>query len=299
MSSRKREWIGKIGLAILKGLSRSAEGKPTEVVHAKGARVGRMLSGLVKKRVLVMHENLSRAFPEMSSADRDRIIRENFEHFGAMTADFLQAKNRTLAELEEVTDYTGLFESLDQAMDRGKGAILVSGHLGNWERLGEQIAKSGRPICLIIRDANTDDVNDYVNQIRLSYGCEVIGRGKAARPILERLKKNQLVGILSDQNSDDALIDFFGYPAGTAMGAGVLSERSGAPVVAGRSVHLGNGRYNTKAFGILEPVGDNTFKGEATMRAFNLWLEGQIRENPSQWLWMHDRWRYAKEKGLV
>ncbi|MCG9896062.1 MAG: lysophospholipid acyltransferase family protein, partial [Fimbriimonadaceae bacterium] len=204
----------------------------------------------------------------------------------------------TPERLEETTVVEG-FHHVEQALAQGRGALMITGHFGNWERISAWLSHRGVPLSVVARDANQAEINDLINSLRQGPGTRVIPRGNAARPILERLRANELIGILPDQNSQEIYIPFFGHPAGTVLGPGVLAERSGAPVIPVACVRVGVGRYRIRFDDPLVPEPVEGPRGEGTMRAIHAWLESVIREHPEQWLWLHDRWRSARREGLL
>ena len=234
----------------------------------------------------------------MSVSDRTELARSVFAHFGRSTTDFLTSSGQTLESFETSTEIIGK-EHLEEGLARGKGVIMATGHFGNFERISTWFSLAGYPISVIIRDADQEDVNQLVNNIRTQYGTKIIPRGNAARPMLECLRRNEIIGIISDQNAEDAFLPFFGKPAGTNLGVGVIQERTGAAVLPTTCVHLGRNRYRLQFYPLLEPLEEGKLKGEGMLRAINLWLEAVILEHPEQWLWMHDRWRNAREAGLL
>lgn len=289
--------------APLAGLARAAKRRVSRLSVEGRLRWGRSIGELIwlagKRRRHVAVDNLGYAFPEMSVAERTDLAHRSALHFGQSVVDFMCADQWTRESIEASTTIVGR-EHLDEALAGGNGVLLITGHLGNWERLSAYVSLCGIDLTVIIRDANQEGVNDLVNSMRRASGTKVIPRGDAARPILNILKRNAMVGIIPDQNSEEAFIPFFGQPAGTVLGPGVIRERTGAAVLPGSCFHLGEGRFELKFYPLLQPVEvEDGKKGEGTMLAIHHWLEGVIREHPEQWLWMHDRWRAAKQRGLV
>ena len=299
MSAWTKEIVGRGGHVVLGAMIRWLENKPPEVIHAKGAQYGRLVGRVMRKRRSMVDENLRRVFPSLSQAERQLLNVRVFEHFGRATADFLASRKRTLEEMMDSMDVTGVNQSFDQALAKGKGVIFASGHIGNWERIPSYLSMAGYPVTVVTRDADSEGVKVLVNQLREAPGTTLLPRGNATRPMLQKLKNNEIIGILADQNADDVFIDFFGYPAGTAKGLGVIAERTGATILPITCVHTSDCRYRLSVDEALVPLGKNDVHGEATMRSFNSWLEGVIRNYPEQWLWLHDRWRSAKERGLA
>jgi KDO2-lipid IV(A) lauroyltransferase len=279
-------------------LIRTLRKKSPAKIDRLGRKLGRLLRKADKKRARTAAANLSFAFPDMGEQEKQEIIEKVYDHFGMVGLDFFAGADRTKEDIEAITEVEGI-EHLEEARAQGKGLLMITGHFGNWERIAAWFAVQGHPMTVVARDADQDDVNDIVNQIRRAPGTEVVARGDAARPIVERLKENRPIGILPDQNAKDAFVPFFGKPAGTVLGPGVMAERLGAAILPTVCLYHGEGRCTLKFYPLLEwePIED--IKGAGTMVAINQWLEQVILENPEQWLWIHDRWRLARREGLL
>lgn len=294
---RKRvtNWMA---IRFMRGLSAWLRRKPVMEAYRFGEWIGRMIPKFQPARMRKALENLELAFPEMPESERADLARKTFEHFGRAAVDFLVSPDRTIEDIEATTEIASL-DRLDAAMAKGKGVIMVSGHLGNWERYSAWLSMKGYPVTVIARDANQGDVNQMVNEIRSRSGTKVLARGNAARATLSALKGNGLVAILADQNASEVFVPFFGHLAGSALGPGVLAARTGATVLPGYCVYIGDGRWKFVVGDPIEEEPGFETKGEGMMRAIHAWLEGEIREYPEQWLWFHDRWRSARERGYL
>lgn len=283
---------GRVLLRIQSRLSRKTQTQVEEF----GARLGRIMFKVAGKRRDRALSNLAIAFPELSDGDRLQLARRVFEHFGRSSADFLASGDKGPSELDATTEICGK-DNLDRALAQGQGTLLVTGHFGNWERIPAWLAYHGYDVGIVIRNADQEGVNQIVNGIRTKPGTEVIPRGDSAKKILTKLRRNGIVGIISDQNAEDAFLPFFGKLAGTNLGVGVIQERTKAAVLPTYCVYVAPGRYRIVFDPLLEPLEGYDLKGEGLLRAVNLWYEKIIREHPEQWLWFHDRWRYAREAG--
>lgn len=269
-----------------------------EQAEAFGRRIGRLIWRLSKKHRARSLWNLAHAFPELSDDERKALAIRSLEHFGIVTTDFFRMCHMTNDQICQSMTVEGQ-SNLDQALEAGKGVVLITGHFGNWERLSAWITIAGHKLSVVARDVSDSALNQMVNELRSRTGTEVIARGNAARPIIERLRQNQLVGILPDQNADEAYLPLFGMPAGTVLGPGVIAERTGSPVVCCWCVRTGVGQYRMIIEPALQPTVSGTQKGEAMMIAIHGALENIIRQYPEQWLWIHDRWKNARKKGLI
>jgi len=298
MGSVSKRLLASAGGAALTRLQSSLVKKSPDKVEQIGERLGRLFFRLGTRRRERAIANLSFGFPDMTLEDRTRMALRVFEHFGRTSADFLASKGRSKEDIEATTEIVGI-EHIESALAGGKGVLLITGHFGNWERASAWLSLAGYPLSVIIRDADQKGVNQVVNDLRTESGTGVIPRGNSARQILEKLRANEIIGILPDQNAEDAFLPFFGKPAGTNLGAGVIQGRTGATVLPVYCVYLGNGRYKMVFCKQLKAQEGFETKGEGMLRAVNSWLEEVIREYPDQWLWFHDRWRNAREAGLL
>jgi KDO2-lipid IV(A) lauroyltransferase len=117
--------------------------------------------------------------------------------------------------------------------------------------------------------------------------------------LLQALREGRAIALLPDQSHKDVFIEFFGKPAGTALGPAVLAERTGAPMLPVFCYRIGPGRYRMDVLPPIEVDHDEEDRPLALTKAFTAELEGAIRAHPEQWLWFHDRWRSARQKGLL
>lgn len=254
-----------------------------------------LLCRLDKKHRTRTFANIALAYPELTEEQRATMGKEMFRHFGRTLADFLRSPLRTGEDVLNTTTVEGE-EHFRNALAQGQGVLLVSGHLGNFERMCQLIALEGVKLSGIARDANESAITDKINSFRGQF-MEVLSRGNAARETIKRLKANEIVAMLPDQNADEAYIPFFGKPAGTVLGPAVLHLRTKAPILPCCHLRTGPGQYRHI---YLEPIraleGE---KPEEVMTRVNAALEQMIRLAPEQYLWMHDRWKYARRRGLL
>ncbi len=296
-SSPRRRRLSRLGGWAFVRLQRWLGKKDAAGAERVGERLGRLAYRVSKKHRERALENLNRAFPEATAEQRATWAQGVLIHFGRVMSDFMRAASRTPEEVLNSIQAEGL-ERLDAALAQGKGVILVTAHFGNWERMANYLVLKGYKLSVVARDANDPEMNALVTDLRNASGVEVISRGNAARQILTKLKRNEAVGILPDQNSDEVFVPFFGVPCGTVQGPAVLSLRSGAPILPMYCARIGVGKYRFWVEPAIEPeVGFEPVEG--LTRAVNVSLEGAIRQYPDQYLWIHNRWKSAKARGLV
>ncbi|GAB4457793.1 MAG: lauroyl acyltransferase [Armatimonadaceae bacterium] len=237
--------------------------------------------------------------PEASAAERDRFIRQVFIHFTKSLVDFLRAPTLSTEEMCRIVRAEGV-EHLHSALARGKGVLLITAHIGNWEMLGRYIVHLGCPLTVVAREPENPDFAAFVHRVRESGGYREMYRGSSTvREMLTLLKRNEGVGLLPDQNSGDLFIPFFGVPAGTVAGPASLALHTGAALLPCYCVREPDDTYRLIILPPTDtaPSDDKQADSVRIMTEVNRILEDMVRQYPEQWLWIHNRWKSAFEEG--
>jgi KDO2-lipid IV(A) lauroyltransferase len=258
----------------------------------------KVMGRLILKHRVQARRNIDMVFADRPDDWREALFGRCFDHFGRTFTDFMRIKLRSREELMSSMKATG-FEILEEALKEGKGVLAVSGHLGHFVRIVEYLAALGYEVCLVNRTQNDRTVNNEIVARFEGAGVRVIPRGNAAASILRALHAKKIVVILPDQNYDEPFLPFLGFPAGTAMGPGVIHQRTGAPIVMIYCVRTGPNAYEITAERLKSPSIFRNDPAEATMVQINDSLSAMIRKFPEQYLWLHDRWRSARRLGLI
>jgi len=223
-----------------------------------------------------------------------------YAHFGRMIMDILWLRGHTRDEVMSRLDVIGR-EHVEAAMARGKGAIFVTGHLGNWEVIGLAHGWTFGPLAVVARALDNPALDRRMCAFRAMAGNRVIYKRDALREVLRTLHAGQAVAILIDQNvqeKDGIFVDFFGRPAATTSALAALALRTGAVVVPVFALPLPGGRFRMVYEHPVEPPpsDDPDAIREFTQRCTDV-LEMYVRRYPELWLWMHRRWRDVEPKG--
>jgi KDO2-lipid IV(A) lauroyltransferase len=263
-----------------------------------GARLGRLAYRVAKRQRLRAHRNLCLAYgDELSASERDALVRRVFEHFGKILVDFLRVPAMSESDFEVLVDAQG-WEQVQAALSEGRGLIVLTAHLGNWELLGRWFAARGAPLTGVAREPEGQALGDYVRRMRESAGSTLLSKGSSARDLLSVLRRGAAISLLPDQNSGDVFVPFFGVPAGTVAGPASFALHTGAPLIPAYCVREPDDRYRIL---FLPPIpaqktGDREADVARVMAEANRVLEGVIRRYPDQWLWLHNRWKAAFEE---
>ena len=296
---RTRQWQ-RIVVKILLRTSGSLQRMPRTKAMRWGDRIGAFAYRVGKRQRFYAERNLRLAqfpFPNATVAERDALIRRVFVHFAKSAIDFLRGPVITSETLEKVVRSEG-WEHMDAAIASGKGVILLTAHLGNWEMLGRYMVSRGAKLTVIAREPEDPAFGGFIRSLRQSAGFDVKDKGNAARDVLAALKKGNVVGILPDQNSGDLFAPFFGIPAGTVAGPALFALRTGAPIIPSYTVRLPDDTYISRFLPPIEveSTGDRAADVQRVMTEANRVLEDIVRQYPDQWLWLHNRWKSAFEK---
>ncbi len=269
---------------------------PRRFARAIGATFGTLAYGLFGRLRRVGLTNLALAFPEKTSADRSRILRGSFRNLGLHLAEFSQMRRYTPERARTLIEYDGLDNYL-KARDRGRGVLVLTGHLGAWELSSFFHSLMGFPMGLLIRRLDNPAVDALVNGVRCLHGNRVIHKDDFARGLISEMRAGQTVGILMDTNMtppQGVFVPFFGVPACTASGMARVASKTGAAVLPGFLLWERARRRYLLRFGEEIPIvdtGDPERDALTNTARFTEVLEHSIRLYPEQWLWMHRRWK--------
>jgi KDO2-lipid IV(A) lauroyltransferase len=240
---------------------------------------------------------------QVSELDRHRMARDVFRNFGETFAEFIKLPNLDREAVDQLATVEGE-EHLRAALAVGKGVLMVTGHFGNWEFLGRWLALHGYKLNVVTHETRNPQVTRLMTDTRAGNGAQVLFRGSSARSVLKALKSNQIVGLLPDQNAADVFVPFLGVRTGTVDGPAIVHLKTRAPIVfawCSRSDHAGSSRLGL-GFDIkfepadcVDPSGDRAVDIARVMTEVNAKLESQVRRHPTQWLWLHDRWKATPE----
>jgi KDO2-lipid IV(A) lauroyltransferase len=249
--------------------------------------------------------NLKLALPELSTAERNRILRGVYVHLAWQLVEFCRMTRYTPQNTSAWLRTEGLDRYL-AAQARGKGVLVVTGHLGAWELSSFYHSLMGHPMGMVIRRLDNRRLDDFVNGIRCLHGNKVIHKDDFGRGLLLAMRSGQTVGILMDTNMtppQGSFVKFFGLEACTATGLAHVARKTGAAVLPGFMLWEPSERRYVLHFGPEIQIPHTANPAEDILAATQLCtqaIESWIRRYPDQWLWIHRRWktRPAGEPGL-
>ncbi len=248
--------------------------------------IAKLLDVLVPRLRRIALQNLTMA----GYSSPDEIADGIFQSISRLLATFARMPRLTPQNISALIRYEGL-ENFQTALARGKGVLVATAHLGNWELSAFAHAWMTAPMHIVVRPIDNPRLDTLVERYRGLSGNHIIEKKDAARGILKALKAGDAVGILIDQNTtldQGVFIDFFGKKACAGTAFAKLAHHSGAAVVPGFALWSHEEqRYILRFYPEISMTGD---VAEDTQRVHSQ-LESVIRQYPDQWLWIHRRWK--------
>ena len=249
-------------------------------------------------RRAVVERQVRAAFPGLGATEVRRIARASYEHLGRTTIEtaLLPACSReqVLAMFEGVEGW----DVVERAREKGKGMLIVSGHLGNWELAGAFVAASGVPLEAVARGMENPLFDRYITETRRRIGMTVIHDADAVRRVPRATREGHAVAMLVDQGAAglaSSWVPFFGRYAKTPRGPAVFALRLGAPVVFATALRQPSGKYVMYYEDVpVSPTGDREADVDRIVADYTRTLERWIRRAPEQYFWHHRRWKHQR-----
>jgi len=289
--AQKKSWIQiRAEYALAGTLVSALRLLPLPLADATARATTRGLDLALPRLRRVARTNLAFAFPEFDAARRELIIDGVFESIARMLVSLARFPRLNASNIREWISYEGLDHYLD-AKRAGRGVLVATAHLGNWELSAFAHAIMTEPMNVMVRPLDNPLIDDLVENRRTLSGNRLIYKKDAARAVIKALKNNESVGILVDQNTSPAegvFVNFFGRLACAGSAFAKLAHHTGAQVIPGFALwNKDTCRYVLRFYRQIEMTGDQSTD---TQRIHST-LEEIIRRYPDQWMWIHRRWK--------
>ena len=269
---------------------------PTGAALAVGRLLGALayrLAGRLRRRAQVQIADVL----EVDAAQADRVTRGLFRHLGMVIAE-MALMPRLLRQIEDYVHLAdGAEETMRAALAEGRGVVLVTGHIGNWELLAQRLVLAGFPGTSLARANPNPYIARWLHGRRTSAGMRMIDRdeGDVIPQILAHLKEGRAVGLLIDQDTrvTSAFVPFLGRPAATPVGPARIALRGNVPVVVALICRSERGHLATVEPMPLDDLTEGTEEEriQVALTRMNDALSAAILRAPEQWVWFHKRWR--------
>ena len=288
LAHRAEYYAMRATVGALRALSWDAACKIGEKLGALGYRpLG------IRKRVV--ERQIAAAFPDLSHEAVVNLARESYEHLGRTFIETALLDGLGKDGLQQLVESVEGWDEVEDVMAKGRGAVMVTGHIGNWELAGGYVAARGIPLDAIVRGMANPLFDSYINHTREEMGMTVVHDSEAVRRTPRSLRAGRAVAFVADQGVlglASTFVPFFGRPAKTPRGAAVFALRFEVPVLFVVALRQPNGRYRIVVERIeARQTGDRDRDVDAIVARFTERLEHWVRVVPAQYFWQHRRWK--------
>jgi KDO2-lipid IV(A) lauroyltransferase len=247
----------------------------------------------------VTERQIAAAFPEWSAEKVEETARESYRNLGRVAIEATLLSRGTAKDVLDLFNPSPTWSIVESALAKGRGVILVAGHLGNWELSGAYVAARGVPVYPIARGMSNPLSDAYFRRTRERLGMHIMHDQEAVRRVPRVLREGHTVGFLSDQATvglASTFVPFFGRPAKTPRGAAVFALRGEYPVVMIHAIRMPNERYEFIAEEIpVTHTSDRERDVDDVMVRFSEALERMVKRFPGQYFWQHRRWKHQPD----
>ncbi len=282
---------------------------PAPAADRLGQLVGRGIGLVLRSRWHIAVDNIRQALPFMTASphwhyhttDPEEIARQVFRNIGRSLAETCRLYHGRGDALIASIEVRGREHYL-AARAKGTGLIFLTGHCGNWELLALAFSSIfGEGMTALARRQNNPYLNRMVEKMRIRYKSRVIYKQGALKGMLAALKRAELIGILADQAvfaEEGVLIDVMGRKAWASKAPVIIAQKSGSPLIP-TFIHREGMRQIITFYPEHRFSGDMSNEGIVReTQALSRYVENYVIANPTQWYWVHRRWKRAGERAL-
>lgn len=253
--------------------------------------IARGLMRVLAKRDEVARDNISSALG-CDARTSKKLAFESFHNLVLTILEVVKLKDSGVKAKDNV--YFTDLKPFKEVYEKGRGCLLISAHLGNWEIMAKRIVEMGYPVNVLVKAQTNSYVEDLFRRIREDYGVRVLYTGESAREIVRLLKNNEFVAILVDQDAgiDGVFYPFFGRTASWEGGPAKIARKFNTPIIMGFDHRFDRGAKHIAIISGVDYLKDRYRSPEDEF--FGIYikrLEEQIELSPGQYHWLHRRWR--------
>ncbi len=288
--ARPRHYLEYVVFAAFRGLVRLL---PFTAARPLGATLGDLARKVDPKHPRIAASNLTRALPELSPAERRRVVRRCYRVVGSAICDTFSLARFDAVEICRRLSFES-WELFDKATSPERGVFVLTAHFGSWEVLGPVLSLYKAPVHFVARPTHNPLVESDMRRLRERFGSHTIYKRGAARGMMKAVQAGATVAILIDQRvhpNEGIAVPFFGGGSHSTPLLAQLSLRTGASVVPMFAYPEPGGRFRVVVREPIAPEGEGDEAVWALTARYMKAIEDEIRGRPEMWLWMHERWR--------
>lgn len=296
MARNQSAWVNWSQYGVLRVAASAMQVLPIDMVLGGASDVGRLLFRFDRKHRERAMKNITRSLPELSEDEASRVAMGSMQRLLQLGVDVIF----TTRLIDHCTWSSHVkFKNIDEALNlllSDRGAIMLTGHFGNWEILGYLLTTLGIDLAAVARPIDNPLVNEWLLGVRERRGMRIITKWGATKSMTDVLSRGGTLGFIADQNAGykGMFVPFFGRLASTYKSVGLLAIRYDVPVVCGYARRLGD-EFKFEA-GVTDIIYPEQWKSQKdplyylTARYMRS-IEEMVRLAPDQYMWLHRRWK--------
>ena len=270
---------------------------PLPLLYAFGRALGFLLFNLLDIRGGVVRDNLRRAFPDKTEAERKVLWRAYHRQVMDVGMEVVKGFSLPVEELRDRVELVG-FEPLLAEIAAGRSAMVVTAHHCNWEWLLLRLTDAlPCPVDAIYKTLQPAGVDAAFLAMRSRFGGRLVSAKEVLKRILARRESPRVVALVADQvplsAANKVWLRFLGQDTAFFAGPEEISRGLKVPLVFLAMERTARGRYRVTAEWLTRPGETGLAPREATRR-YAEHLESLIRAHPADWFWGHRRWKLQK-----
>jgi len=267
---------------------------PRKVALSFGAFLGTIACWFASHQRELARRHITLSLELKDAFATKKLVRRCFQNMGKNVIEFIRFPHMSDEQTREIVIFEGKAH-IDSALAQGRGAIILTGHFGNWELLAASLVAQVAPLSPIARRLRSRRLDALVRAYREKAGYLSIDRDKATRDALRCLRRNELLGLLADVDTsvDGVFVDFFGRPAYTPYSPVAIALKTGAAILPTFIVRQPDDSHRVIVEPplVLQKTGNREQDFLVNTQNFTEIIESYVRRYPEQWIWMHERWK--------
>ena len=249
------------------------------------SKIGKLFYHYLGVRKKQARANIKKAFPNYNTHEIEKILKKTYLNF---CHNFIEFTSLPLSYKNIKIEVQG-HKKLQSLQNQKKGIILITGHFGAWEMLGQWVSENV-PLFVGVaqRQKNKGAHNFFINQREIA-GIKHIFRGSSVNLMYDVLSKNGILGLVSDQDAKKkgVFVDFFGVPASTPKGAALFHINTEAPILLGVCFKENFQKYHIH----FKTINTDNKSIQHITQEYTSHLESYVKKYPDQYFWFHRRWK--------
>ena len=240
----------------------------------------------VRKKIAI--QNITENLPELNNQEHKDILKNIYIHFGMVLTDFLRTKKLNKKNINKIVhiDY-----KTKQLLNENQGAIIMTGHLGNWEYFLPTFGLNDFKFSIVAQRIKNSYLDSFFSNIRTMKNVEVIFKSDGTKKMLSVIKNKIFLGLASDQNAGKkgTQVELLNIKTSIPKGAAIFHIKTGAPIIIGYCIMNKQKNYEFRAE-MLNTKDIDFEKDDAIYRInrkFTTSLEEMIKKYPNQYFWFH------------